>query len=98
MNMGANYGVNPVIFACIYVGSSPVMWLSLAWMVRNIRRKKPVYLPGLLSGLSFFSIYIYLFAVGRHVPVGVYVLLGLLTATGAISSGIRLRRMISNTS
>ena len=35
--LGAQYGVNPGIFASIYVGAIPLFLASIAWLVRNAR-------------------------------------------------------------
>jgi len=44
MSLGEQYGVNPIIFGSISVGAIPFFWLSVAWLVRNMRRGKPIFL------------------------------------------------------
>ncbi len=53
LGLGSKYGVDPVIFGGIYVGAIPFFSLSIAWLVRNLRNKRPVIAPLLAAG--FFS-------------------------------------------
>lgn len=85
-SLGDQYGVNPIIFGSIYVGAIPFFTVSIAWLVRNIRRKNSIVLPTLAAGLCFTSAYIYLIIAGRNVPVWVYVVIALLVAFGAYST------------
>jgi pyruvate/2-oxoglutarate dehydrogenase complex dihydrolipoamide dehydrogenase (E3) component len=72
MNLGAEYGVNPVIFGSISLGAIPFFWLSVAWLVRNMRRSKPIFLPVMATSLCVLSAYIYLFIAGENLPLWVY--------------------------
>ena len=73
-SLGAEYGVDPLIFGVLNLGAIPFFWLSVTWFVRNQRRGKPVALPILATGLCVLSSYIYLFVAGENLPVWVYVL------------------------
>jgi hypothetical protein len=42
--LGADYGVDPIIFGTLNLGAIPFFWLSVAWFVRNKRQKKSVIL------------------------------------------------------
>ena len=77
--LGAEYGVNPLIFGGISVGAIPFFWLSVAWLVRNLRRGRSPFLPVLATSLCVLSAYIYLFIAGENLPLWVYALvIGLL--------------------
>lgn len=79
MNLSADYNVNPYIFATIYVGAIPFFTVSVAWIIRNKKQKKPVTLPVLSTGFFLSSAYLYLLVAGENVPVWVYaVVVGLL--------------------
>ncbi|MCH8487356.1 MAG: hypothetical protein LAT75_10870 [Candidatus Cyclonatronum sp.] len=73
MGLGEPYGVNPVIFGSIYVGAVPFFWLAMAWLARNIKRKKPVTGPVLMASACAVSAYVYLIIAGENVPAWVYV-------------------------
>ena len=45
LSLGDEYGVDPIIFGSISVGAIPFFWLSVAWLVRNLRRGKPSFCP-----------------------------------------------------
>ena len=68
MGLGEEYGVNPIIFGSIYVGAIPFFTASLGWLIRNIRKKKPIVIPTLLSGFFFISAYLYLMIAGENIP------------------------------
>lgn len=72
ISLGEPYGVNPVIFGSIYVGAVPFFWLAIAWLVRNIRRKRSVTGPVLMACSCAVSAYVYLIIVGENVPLWVY--------------------------
>lgn len=86
LSLGQQYGVNPIIFGSIYVGAIPFFTLSIAWLVKNIRRKKSVVLPVLSAGFFFISAYLYLIIVGRNIPSWVYVMIAVLVGYGAWST------------
>ncbi|MDZ7846625.1 MAG: hypothetical protein U5L96_07575 [Owenweeksia sp.] len=85
-SLGEQYEVNPVVFGSIYVGAIPFFMLSVAWIVRNYRKKKSITIPVLLSGFFFISAYLYLFIVGKNIPWWVYALLGAMILYGAWST------------
>ena len=72
LSMGEQYGANPIIFGSIYVGAIPFFALSVAWIIRNLRRKRPIVLPVLSASFFFVSAYLYLIVVGRNIPLWVY--------------------------
>ncbi len=86
MGLGAQYGVNPVVFASIYIGAIPLFILFTGMAVRRIRAKQSAVLPILAAGLCFISAYIYLAIVGHDIPLWVWGFLGALIAYGAWSA------------
>ena len=96
LGLGAEYGVNPIIFAAIYVGAIPFFTLSIAWLVRNIRSGKPTTLPILSAGFFFVSAYIYLLIAGRNIPVWVYALIVGLIVYGAYSTYLKINKRTSD--
>ena len=85
-SLGENYGVNPLIFGSIYVGAIPFFTVSLGWLVKNIRNKKPVILPLLSTSFFFVSSYLYLVIAGRNVPFWVYLFIVGIVGLGAYST------------
>src|SRR6056297_2506488 len=79
LGLGEQYGDNPIIFGSISVGAIPFFWLSVAWLVRNLRQGRSPFLPVLATSLCVLSAYIYLFIAGENLPLWVYALvIGLL--------------------
>ena len=93
--LGEQYGVNPIIFGAIYVGAIPLFTLSIAWLVRNLRRKKSIVLPMLCAGLCFISAYLYLIIVGMNVPLWVYLLIAAMVLFGIYSTVKKVRSQVA---
>jgi ABC-type Co2+ transport system permease subunit len=64
-SLGAEYGVNPLVFGAIYVGAIPFFSLSIGWLIRNYRKGKSVVPPALAAMFFFVSAYIYLIFAGK---------------------------------
>jgi hypothetical protein len=90
-SLGEQYGVDPIIFGSIYVGAIPFFFLSLSWLIRNVRRKKTIVLPVLFTGLFFISAYLYLIIAGHNIPLWVYIFIGLLVLYGTYSTYMKVK-------
>jgi len=86
LSLGEKYHVNPFIFGGIYLGAIPFFFISLYWTIKNIKKKKSIALPVLLTGFFFISAYLYLIIAGKNIPVWVYVFIGLLVGYGIYST------------
>lgn len=94
LGLGEEYGVNPIIFGVIYVGAIPFFTMSIAWLIRNFKRKKSILLPVLSSGFFFVSAYLYLIIAGKNVPVWVYFFIVILVILGAFSTIKKVKKQI----
>ncbi len=92
LSLGTRYGVNPLIFGTIYIGAIPFFFLSLSRLVRNLRRKKPIAIPVLLTGFFFVSAYLYLIIAGKNIPVWVYIFIAILVSYGAYSTVLKIKQ------
>ncbi len=92
MSLGENYGVNPIIFGSLYVGTIPLFTFTLGWVIKNSRAKKPILLPLLLTGLFFISAYIYLIIAGKNIPYWVYAFIVLMIVVGLIGTLRKIRQ------
>jgi ABC-type Co2+ transport system permease subunit len=95
-SLGAEYGVNPLIFGAIYVGAIPFFSISIGWLVRNYRSKKSIVLPVFSAMFFFISAYIYLIFAGKNVPFWVYAIVVLLIIIGVYSTFNKIRRQVSD--
>ncbi len=95
LGLGAQYGVNPVIFGSIYIGAIPFFTLSLGWLVRNMRQKKPVALPALSAGFFFISAYLYLMIAGENIPLWVYGVVVVLIIFGIYTTVKKVRTQVA---
>ncbi len=96
MSLGDQYGVNPIIFGAIYVGAIPFFTLSLAWLVKSFKSKKPIILPMLSSGFFFISAYLYLIIAGKNVPIWVYGFIILMVVFGGYSTIKKVKGQIND--
>lgn len=95
LSLGENYGVNPYIFGGIYIGAIPFFFLCLAWVVKNIRHKKPIVIPALLTAFCFVSAYLYLIIAGKNIPVWVYIFIALMVIYGVYSTVVKIKKVKS---
>ena len=91
LSLGDQYGVNPIIFGSIYVGAIPFFTVSIARLVRNLRRKKSIVLPALSASFFFISAYLYLLIAGRNIPLWVYAFIAAMVAFGIYSTIKKVR-------
>ena len=94
-SLGAEYGVNPLIFGVTYVGAIPFFSLSIAWLIRNYRKGKSIVVPAITAMFFFISAYIYLIFAGKNVPWWVYGVVIVLIAVGDYSTIAKIRRRIA---
>ena len=95
--LGAQYNVNPYIFAGIYVGAIPFFLASIAWLVRRARAGRSTVAPTMLAGFFFVSAYIYLAIFGQDIPLWVWIFLAALIVYGTVSTIRDTRRKIAAT-
>jgi ABC-type Co2+ transport system permease subunit len=86
LSLGEKYNVNPYIFGAIYVGAIPFFFFFLYRTIKNIRNKRPIVVPALLTGFFFISAYLYLIIVGKNIPAWVYVFIAVLVGYGIYST------------
>ncbi len=96
LSLGTKYGVNPYIFGSIYVGAIPFFFLSLWWLTKNIKKKKPIVLPVLSTGFFFVSAYLYLIIAGRNIPFWVYIVIAALVLYGSYSTVQKIKKKVDN--
>ncbi|HVP17745.1 MAG TPA: hypothetical protein VMU36_02035 [Spirochaetia bacterium] len=88
-----SYGVNPVVFLVILLGSSPVFYYSIYRMVRALagKRMNEAAVWSMVFLASTAAPYLYVLVAGRNLPWWVYIIIGLILAQGVWSLVRRLR-------
>ncbi|MBO6535079.1 MAG: hypothetical protein JJ966_02575 [Balneolaceae bacterium] len=95
IELGEQHNVNPFLFAVLYVGSIPPYLGSMAWIVRNHRRQKPINIP-VISTLFFFimpALYVLIF--GRNVAWWVYVIVVILIVYSTFTLSKKIQAKIA---
>jgi hypothetical protein len=90
-SLGEQYGVDPVVYAVLYVGSAPFFFGSLAWLIRRLRRHEPWGVPAASTAFFFILPTLYVVLAGRNLPGWVWAVLIALTVVGAVSAIRRIR-------
>ena len=89
-----NYGVDPVVFLIIYIGSGPFFYYSIFRMVRALARRKQneiiTWSTVFLAATATPFLYVMFF--GRNLPWWVYGVIALLIGQGVFSLVRRLRK------
>jgi 4-amino-4-deoxy-L-arabinose transferase-like glycosyltransferase len=79
---GETQGIDPLVFGLLYFITIPLFMFSAAWLFRNIRLRKSVLLPALLSLIFLLSAYLYFAASGTVMPPWAYLTIATATAAG----------------
>ena len=82
LELGAQYGVDPMVFDFYYIGLAPVVWISAAIAIKNLRKGKPAIIPVSLTIITFLSPYLYVVYAGKNIPMWVYGLIVVLASFG----------------
>lgn len=78
LGLGEKHSVDPIIFGLVYVIAITISWVSVIWLIRNVRTKRPVYCP--VGAIAFFHAvpYLYIVIAGRHISWWAYASIGVL--------------------
>ena len=90
-SLGEEYGVDPVVYAVLYVGSAPFFFGSLAWLIRRIRRHESWGAPAASTAFFFSLPTLYVVVAGRNLPWWAWAVLVVLTVIGAVTVIGRIR-------
>ncbi len=77
--IGEKYQVNPIVFVGIHVIATPLFILAVAWIVRNYKKKKSIFIPSVTACFIFNAANIYLVISGKDIPVWIYAIIGITT-------------------
>jgi hypothetical protein len=92
--LGEQYGVDPVVYAVLYVGAAPLLFVSLGWLIRRIRGSESVLGPAVASAFFFSVPTLYVIIAGRDLPAWVYAVLAVLAGIGAVITVRHVRNAV----
>ena len=93
-DLGIEYGVDPYIFAFFYIGLAPLVWISAALAIKNLRGDKPAGFHIFITSITFLSPYLYILYAGHNIPFWVYVIIALLLSFGAYNLFRKIRSSV----
>ncbi len=73
--IGEKYQVNTFVFVAIHVIATTLFIATVAWIVRNYKKKKSIIIPAVVAGLIFNAANIYLVISGKNIPVWIYAII-----------------------
>ena len=77
------------------MGAIPFFAASIAWLIRNLKNRRPVAWPLLSAGFFFVSAYLYLIVAGKNIPVWVYLFIAAMAVFGIVSTVRKIRKAVS---
>jgi hypothetical protein len=96
INLGNSYHVNPVIFLGIHIIATPLFIVTIAWLVKNYKKKKSIAAPLTLSVFLFNAANVYLVLFGKNIPWWVYGILIITTLISGYFSYKKIKKKISS--
>lgn len=90
---GSRHGVDPLLFAGLYVARMPVMFGTFGWLAARIRRHQPLIGVIVLAATLWIVPYAYILAFGHDLPWWFYVLLAVIVALTGRQFVQRLARL-----
>jgi hypothetical protein len=93
--VGAHYGVNPLVFAVLYLAHHPLFWGTMAWLTVCVRRKQSVAVPITLGVFFWFLPYAYVFLFGRGLPWWAWVIACVVVGVGGTHMVREIRRRLT---
>lgn len=95
--IGTHYGVNPLLFAVLYLAHHPLFWGTMAWLAARVRAKKPSVGVIALGVFFWFLPYTYVFVFGRGLPWWIYALAVVAIAIGGTHAVREIRKRLKQT-
>ncbi len=94
LSLGEKHSVDPILFGVIYVTAITISWVSVIWLIRNVRTKRRVYCP--VGAIAFFHAvpYLYIAIAGRNISWWAYASIGVLIVLALAGAIIKIRQIL----
>jgi hypothetical protein len=94
LHYGRAHGVEPVIFALLYLAHHPLFWGTVAWIVARVRRKRPVAVLVVMAVFFWVMPYAYILVFGHGLPGWAYAAAVGFLVMGGLHAGRQIYRRI----
>lgn len=88
------YGVDPLVFAVLYVAHHPLFWGTMAWLAVRVKRRQSTEGVIILAVLWWLLPYGYVFLWGRGLPAWTYAAAALVLCIGGAHAVKEVRRRL----
>lgn len=93
--LGIKYNVNPVVFLAIHVLATPPFLFSVAWLIKNLKKRTSILFPIAFAFLFFNAANIYLVFAGKNIPFWIYSIIGLMTLFSGYVTYKKIKKKIA---
>jgi len=93
--MGRGYGVDPLVFAVLYLLHHPLFWGTMAWLAQRVRARRPILFQAVLGTFFWVMPYLYVLVFGRGLPAWVYLAVAIFLAIGGYHAIDQARKRIA---
>jgi hypothetical protein len=90
---GSRHGVDPLLFAGLYIARMPVLLATLGWLAARMRRHRSVIGVIILAATLWIIPYTYVLAFGHDLPWWFYLVLAVIIALTGRQFVQRLARL-----
>jgi len=85
IGLGEKHEVDPFLIGGLYLASKVLFFFFIGWVLKNLKAKRPFFLPLVFASVSFSLPYLYLVIAGRNISIWVYLFIGLMFLYGGFS-------------
>lgn len=94
LQIGRAHGVDPVVFAVLYLIHHPLFWGTFAVVISRARLRRPYKPLAALAAFFWLMPYLYVFFFGHGLPWWLYVLVVLALAVAARQGILEIRKRL----
>jgi len=95
---GAHFGVNPTVFAVLYLIHHPLFWGTVAWIVVRVKKHLIIWPHCVVAAAFWLMPYTYVALSVKHLPWYVEVIIGMAFLYGAYHAVQEVRKKIKDIS
>ncbi len=93
--MGRAHGVDPIVFAVLYLAHHPLFWGTMAWLAYRVRKRRPIALQAGAGAFFWLMPYLYILIFGRGLPPWIYAAIAVALIVGGRHAVHEIRKRLA---
>lgn len=93
--MGRAHGVDPLVFAVLYLAHHPLFWGTMAWLAYRVRKRRPIVLQVILGTFFWLMPYLYILVFGHGLPLWIYGAVAVILIVGGRHAFLEFRKRLA---